>query len=99
MNQTSGRVCATKCSWLAGWLACFLAGSQKTSAVLVASPFITLTVDQVETLRKRGMKSAVITSQSGITCFRLTSFVILKPCSSRWRDALDKPAVSERNQT
>ena len=51
--------------FLAGWLACFLAGSQKTSAVLVVSPLIILMVDQVETLRKRGVKLVVISSQSG----------------------------------
>ena len=54
---------------LAGWLACFLA----CSAVLVVSPM----VDQVETLRKRGMKKkeekkkVVISSQSSISCFKL----------------------------
>ena len=44
-----------------------------------------LIADQVETLRKRGM---IISSQSGISCFRLEPFftysvffVILKPCS------------------
>ena len=70
---------------LAGWLACFLA----CSAVLVVSPM----VDQVETLRKRGMKKkeekkrwsshlrAVSLASNLSLCTDSVFLVILKPCS------------------
>ena len=41
-------------------------GTQKSSAVLVVSPLVALMVDQVRSLRSRGVKSSIITSESGI---------------------------------
>ena len=41
-------------------------GNQRKAALLVVSPLIALIVDQVQSLRSRGVKSSVITSQSGV---------------------------------
>ena len=83
-----------------------LRGPEKSSAVLVVSPLIALMVDQVQSLRRRGVKSSVIASQSGVENL-LAADVNLRNdkllfCSPevlarvRWREAIDDPAVSSR---
>ena len=43
-----------------------LVGSQERSLVLVVSPLIALVVDQVASLRKRGVKCSIVTSSGAI---------------------------------
>ncbi len=42
------------------------AGTSKTSAILVVSPLVSLMVDQVEDLRRRKVKTSLITSCSDL---------------------------------
>lgn len=84
-----------------------LVGTPRSSTVLVVSPLVSLIVDQVESLRKRGVDSSVITSGSELAKPFLASESSLCGDSllfcapealvlPRWRAALEKPAVFER---
>ncbi len=84
-----------------------LAGTSKSSSVLVVYPLVALMVDQVKTLRSRGVKSSIITSGSDLAKPLLAtesslctdSMLFCAPEAlvlRKWRDALDDPAVSER---
>ena len=84
-----GRVCATSVS-LSGWL---VAGSLKTSGVLVVFPLIALMVERLKTLRKRlrGIKSHLKTvslASDSSLCTDSTFF-----CDPEALDVLDKPSA------
>ena len=74
---------------------------------LVFSPLISLMVDQVLSLRRRGVKAAIITSGGGVEKELLagdddlssSSLLFCAPeaiIGSRWRDEIEIPAVSSR---
>ncbi len=84
-------------------------GGGKGSAVVVISPLIALMVDQVQSLRDRGVHAVVVSSGSRdkISKEFLASDESLKSASlifcspealtvTKWRDALEKPDVSDR---
>ena len=77
------------------------------SVVLVVSPLIALTVDQVHSLRRRKVKAALITCGGGVDRELLASEADLADCSllycapealvmSQWREMLEKPVISGR---
>lgn len=83
-------------------------GSRK-SIVVVVSPLIALMADQVRNLRDRGVKAVVVSSSSrdGISKEFLATESTLASASiifcspealvlAKWRDALEKPDVSDR---
>ena len=66
-------------------------GTQKTSSsVLVISPLIALMIHQVESLRSRGVKCSIATSDSLLFCAPEALV------TSRWRDILEEPVISVR---
>ena len=76
-------------------------------AVLVVSPLIALMLDQVQTLRQRGVKSSIITSTSAVAKEFLAgesnlandSILFCAPeafVTQRWRAALENPSFSQR---
>ena len=83
------------------------ANTEKRSAVFVVSPLVALMIDQVKSLRSRGVKCSIVTSSSGIekdflaTQDSLSSDSLLF-CTpealvrSKWRDTIDDPTVSDR---
>ena len=82
-------------------------GTQKRSAVVVVSPLVSLMVDQVQSLRRRGVKSSIMSSSSTIAQDLLASdlnmdvdsLLYASPealATSHWRDALEKQASSKR---
>ena len=85
-----------------------LGASQTKSSVVVVSPLIALMVDQVKSLRKRGVDAVVISSGSreGIVdkefcatekSLQSASLIFSSPealSHSKWRDALENPSVS-----
>ena len=84
-----------------------LAGTRESSAVLVITPLIALTFDQVQSLKSNGVKSNIISSGSGISRDVLgtesslcsESILFCTPESlirSKWRNAVENPKVSER---
>ncbi len=83
------------------------AGTSKTSAILVVSPLVSLMVDQVEDLRRRNVKTSLITSCSDLAKPLIAGETnlytdILLFCAPealalpKWRAALETPAVFER---
>ena len=77
------------------------------SLVLVISPLISLMVDQVLSLRQRGVNAAVISYGSGVKKELLATEDDLGKCSllfcapealvgSRWREAVEDPLISGR---
>ena len=80
----------------------------KASLVLVISPLISLMADQVLSLRRRGVRSAVLTGAgSGVGQELVATDEDLSACSllycapealasSKWRDTLEMPGVSSR---
>ena len=77
------------------------------SVVLVISPLISLMVDQVLSLRRRGVDAAIITSGGGVNKDLLATEDDIGKCSllfcapealvgSKWREAVEKPVISER---
>ena len=74
---------------------------------LVISPLISLMVEQVVSLRRRGVKAAIITSGTGVEKELLATDDDLSSCSllfgapeavvgSRWREEIEKSAISSR---
>ena len=86
-----------------------LAGSRRSSAVLVVTPLIALMLDQLHSLRSKGVKSSIITSTShGISRDLLAtdsslvsdSLLFCAPESlvrSKWRSAIASPRISENS--
>ena len=82
-------------------------GQRGSCAVLVVSPLVSLMIDQVESLRARGVKASIITSGSDIapslvaTKSALSSDNLLF-CTAealallKWRDALENETVGKR---
>ena len=77
------------------------------SVVLVISPLISLMVDQVLSLRRRGVDAAIITSGGGVSKDLLAtddnmgkySLLFCAPealVGSKWRETVEKPVISER---
>ena len=77
------------------------------SVVVVVSPLISLMEDQVASLRKRGVNAAIVTSGGGVSnefCaidddLGKYSHLFCAPealISSRWREALERPVISDR---
>ena len=84
-----------------------LVDSGKSCGVLVVSPLIALMVDQVESLRSKGIKSSIITSGEGVSKELLATIDNLSSDSllfctpealvrSKWRSYIQVPRVSER---
>ncbi len=82
-------------------------GTPITSAILVVSPLVSLMVDQVEDLRRRKVKTSIITSGSDLakpllareTSLCTDSLLFCAPealALPKWRAALETPAVFER---
>ncbi len=78
-----------------------------SSVVLVISPLIALMVDQVISLRRRGIRAAVLSTGSGVEKSLIASEEDLAECSllysapeslviSRWKDVLETPVISKR---
>ena len=74
---------------------------------LVISPLISLMVEQVVSLRRRGVKAAIITSGTGVEKELLTTDNDSSSCSllfstpeavvgSRWRQEIEKSVISSR---
>ena len=82
----------------------WFANSEKSSSVFVVSPLVALVIDQVKSLRSRGVKCSVITSSSDvdkdlIATHSSDSLLFCIPealVRSKWRDAIDDPVVSGR---
>lgn len=85
------------------------ANSEKrlSSSVFVVSPLVALMIDQVKSLRSRGVKCSVITSSSDVEKDLLATHSSLSSDSllfctpealvrSKWRDAIGDPVVSGR---
>ena len=77
------------------------------SVVLVISPLISLMVDQVLSLRRRGVHTSIISYGTGVKRELLATEDDLGKCSllfcapealvgSRWREAIEKPVISDR---
>lgn len=77
------------------------------SVVLVISPLISLMVDQVLSLRRRGVDASIITCGGGVKQELLATEHDLGKCSllfcapealvgSRWREAIERPVISDR---
>ena len=77
------------------------------SVVLVISPLISLMVDQVLSLRRRGVHASIISYGTGVKRELLATEDDLGECSllfcapealvgSRWREAIEKPVISDR---
>ena len=71
------------------------------SVVLVISPLISLMVDQVLSLRRRGVDASIISYGVGVKMI-WASAVCMLFCApealvgSRWRQAIEKPVISDR---
>ena len=83
------------------------ANTEKSSSVFVVSPLVALMIDQVKSLRSRGVKCSVITSSSDVEKDLIATHSSLSSDSllfctpealvrSKWRDAIDDPVVSGR---
>ncbi len=81
--------------------------SSAPSLVVVISPLIALMVDQVLSLRRRDVRSAIVASGNGIDQTLIATVQDLSTCSflfctpealvgSKWRDTLESPAISKR---
>ena len=76
----------------------------QSSSVLVISPLIALMIDQVGSLRSRGVKCFIATSKGVKKKFLATdlsfstdSLLFCAPeVTSRWRDILEEPVISEK---
>ena len=77
------------------------------SLVVVVSPLISLMIDQVASLKAMGASASIATSGGSVPKAFLATEEDLVNCSllycapevlvcSRWRDALEKPTISER---
>ena len=77
------------------------------SVVLVISPLISLMVDQVLSLRRRGVDASILSYGVGVKQELLATEDDLGKCSllfcapealvgSRWREAIEKPVISDR---
>ena len=85
-----------------------LAGSRRSSTVLVVTSLIALMLDQVHSLQSKGVKSSIITSTShGISRDLLVTDSLLVSIShlfcvpeslvrSKWRSAIESPQISKR---
>ena len=86
-----------------------LVDTPKRCAVLVVSPLIALMIDQVQSLRSRGIMCSIISSRSSdnimkeflanSSSFMSDSLLFCSPeaiLQSKWRDIIEKPGVSER---
>ena len=82
-------------------------GLSRNSAVLVVSPLTALMVDQIHSLRSKGVKCSLITSSSNLgkpllateSSLTTDSLLFCAPEAlvlPKWRDVLEKPTVSER---
>ena len=78
-----------------------------SSLVIVVSPLISLMIDQVASLRRRGVNSAIISSGSGVEKELLATDDDIASCnllfcvpevlvSSKWRETLGMPVIAER---
>ena len=83
------------------------ANTEKRSAVFVVSALVALMIDQVKSLRSRGVKCSIVTSSKSIEKDLLAtpdsllsdSLLFCTPealVRSKWRDAIDDPRVSDR---
>ena len=83
------------------------AGTPTCSLVLVLSPLVSLMVNQVTSLRKRGVNSAIISASDKIdktflaTVHNLSKYGILFSVPEailghKWRESVEKPEISER---
>ena len=81
--------------------------SSRRSGVLVVSPLVALMIDQVQNLRKRGVKSSIITSTSSVAKeflagemnFLNNSLLFCAPealVTPRWRAVLEDPTYTQR---
>ena len=81
--------------------------TEKSSSVFVVSPLVVLMIDQVKSLRSRGVKCSVITSSSDVEKDLIATHSSLSSDSllfctpetlmrSKWRDAIDDPVVSRQ---
>ena len=69
-----------------------LVGCSETSAVLVVSPLTALMVDQVKSLRSRGVHTSIIITSGGELVKARDSLLFCAPEAlvlSKWRDALE----------
>ena len=84
-----------------------LVDTEKHSAVLVISPLVALMIDQVKTLRKKGVSCSIVTSSGGIEKEMLATDSSLSSDSllfctpealvrSKWRHAVEDIKVSGR---
>lgn len=79
-----------------------------SSLVLIVSPLVALMVDQVRSLRTRGVKAAIISGGAGeFDEELLAKDTDLDECSllfgapeaflrSKWRDTMEKPSITQR---
>ena len=80
-----------------------LTDSNTNSAVIVVSPLVSLMIDQVRSLKSRGVKAAIMSSASGAEKGLLatdedlcnSSLLFCAP-EAKWREALEKPELSGR---
>ena len=83
--------------------------AENYSVVLVVSPLVALMVDQVLSLRRRGIRAAILTSgtSGGVEKSLVASKEDLAECSilysapealiiSKWRDMLETPVIAKR---
>ena len=81
--------------------------SSRRSGVLVVSPLVALMIDQVQNLRKRGVRSSIITSTSSVAKeflageinFLNDSLLYCAPealVTPRWRAVLEDPTYTQR---
>jgi ATP-dependent DNA helicase RecQ len=84
-----------------------LADSNTNSVVIVVSPLVSLMIDQVRSLKSRGVKAAIMSSASGAEKGLLatdedlcnSSLLFCAPEAivlGKWREALEKPELSGR---
>ena len=72
--------------------------------VIVVSPLVSLMTDQTRSLRSRGVKAAIMSSMGGVEKDLLataddlqkSSFLFCFVACGRWREALEKPELSDR---
>ena len=84
-----------------------LVDTEKRSAVLVIRPLIALMIDQVKSVRKKGVNCSIVTSSDGTENHLLTtqssllsdSLLFCTPealVRSKWRCCIEEPNISER---